>query len=442
MKKIINFFLSKILFLLLIIIYIIALAIATFLEEKYSTETAQAIIYYSKWFEIIMLLLVINFIGNLKRYKLFNLKKWPILTFHTSFLFIILGGGISRYFGFDGTLLIREGNKSNHFFSKKKYLQIFMSDNNKCSCFKQNYLFSEIHNHFEKYFYFKKKIYLIKLDNFFKNVKEIFINDKLGKKYINIITLNKNRYQNNFIQSGSLKYIEGYYISFNKHVKGIINIYELNNKIYIETPLNLKSELKLSYIYNIYNFKFLIKSKPILGKIYFIPINNKYNLSNYPSYINGFFYNKNFFKKFDILISKNLPLIKNNLNFLGKNIYITYGPIELELPFFVKLKKFILEKYPGSLNPSFFKSELQIIDVDGKKINNFNISMNNIFDYKGYRFFQYGYNSDEKGTILYINHDFWGYNISYFGYLILIISVFFLSFCKNSRFWKLKSQFK
>ncbi|NJJ98674.1 cytochrome c biogenesis protein ResB [Candidatus Karelsulcia muelleri] len=440
MKKIINFFLSKIFFLLLIIIYIIALAIATFLEEKYSTETAQAIIYYSKWFEIIMLLLVINFIGNIKKYKLFNLKKWPILTFHISFLFIILGGGISRYFGFDGTLLIREGNKSNHFFSKKKYLQINLSDNNKCSCFKQNYIISDIHNHFEKFFYFKNNIFLIKLENYLKNVKEIFINDKLGEKYINIITINNNISKYHFIQSGSLKEIEGYYISFNKHVKGIINIYELNNKIYIETPLNLKSELKLSYIYNIYNFKFFIKSKPILVKKYLIPINNKYNLSNYPSYINGFIYKQNLFKKFDILISKNFKLIKNKINFLGNNISITYGPIELELPFFVKLKKFILEKYPGSLNPSFFKSELQIIY--GNKINNFYISMNNIFDYKGYRFFQSGYNSDEKGTILYINHDFWGYNISYFGYLILIISVFFISFCKNSRFGKLKSQFK
>jgi hypothetical protein len=34
------------------------------------------------------------------------------------------------------------------------------------------------------------------------------------------------------------------------------------------------------------------------------------------------------------------------------------------------------------------------------------IFMNNVLDYKGYRFFQSGFDPDEKGTILSVNHDF------------------------------------
>jgi hypothetical protein len=33
--------------------------------------------------------------------------------------------------------------------------------------------------------------------------------------------------------------------------------------------------------------------------------------------------------------------------------------------------------------------------------------MNNVLDHDGYRFFQSGFDPDEKGTILSVNHDFW-----------------------------------
>ena len=34
--------------------------------------------------------------------------------------------------------------------------------------------------------------------------------------------------------------------------------------------------------------------------------------------------------------------------------------------------------------------------------------MNNVLDYQGYRF-QSSYDQDELGTVLSVNHDFWGY---------------------------------
>ena len=45
--------------------------------------------------------------------------------------------------------------------------------------------------------------------------------------------------------------------------------------------------------------------------------------------------------------------------------------------------------------------------------------MNHILDHKGYRFFQASFMPDEKGTILSVNHDFWGTWITYIGYFLL-----------------------
>src|SRR5690606_40366526 len=75
--------------------------------------------------------------------------------------------------------------------------------------------------------------------------------------------------------------------------------------------------------------------------------------------------------------------------------------------------------------------------------------MNNVLDYKGYRFFQasYNYSSEEKrmmydpdSTVLSVNHDFWGTWITYVGYTLLYISMVLILFTKGSRFYDLKNK--
>ena len=66
------------------------------------------------------------------------------------------------------------------------------------------------------------------------------------------------------------------------------------------------------------------------------------------------------------------------------------------------------------------------------------IFMNNVLDYKQYRFFQSSYDNDEKGTILSVNHDFWGTAISYLGYILLTIGFIMTLFNKNSRFQSIR----
>ena len=62
------------------------MAYATFLENDYGTPTAKALIYEAKWFEAVMLLLILNFIGNISRYRLWRREKWSTLVFHLAFI--------------------------------------------------------------------------------------------------------------------------------------------------------------------------------------------------------------------------------------------------------------------------------------------------------------------------------------------------------------------
>ncbi|MDR2811175.1 MAG: cytochrome c biogenesis protein ResB, partial [Tannerellaceae bacterium] len=110
------------------------------------------------------------------------------------------------------------------------------------------------------------------------------------------------------------------------------------------------------------------------------------------------------------------------------------------LPFSVELIKFTLSRYPGSSSPSSYESEV-LIHLDGKSYKSL-IFMNNVLDLKGYRFFQASYDRDEKGTILSVNKDVAGRNVTYTGYLLLTIGFVCSLTGKNSRFRQLSRRLK
>lgn len=110
------------------------------------------------------------------------------------------------------------------------------------------------------------------------------------------------------------------------------------------------------------------------------------------------------------------------------------------LPFSVELKKFTLTRYPGSASPSSYESEV-IVHVDGQDREE-RIYMNNILDVKGYRFFQASYDQDEHGTILSVNRDVAGRNITYTGYLILLVGLILSLVGKDSRFMRQSRRLK
>ena len=110
----------------LFISYAVAMAFGTFIESKYDTTTAKIMIYDAWWFELILLIFVINFVGNIRKYQLHKKEKWATLTLHLSFIFIILGAFVTRYISFEGVMPIKEGSAENTFFSDQTYLTYYV----------------------------------------------------------------------------------------------------------------------------------------------------------------------------------------------------------------------------------------------------------------------------------------------------------------------------
>src|SRR5690554_8041917 len=112
----------------------------------------------------------------------------------------------------------------------------------------------------------------------------------------------------------------------------------------------------------------------------------------------------------------------------------------IETPFYVQLNEFQMERYPGSESPSSYASEVSVLD--GEKEIPYRIFMNNVLDYGGFRFYQASYDTDEQGTVLAVNQDVLGTSVTYAGYFLMMIGMFFTLFGKESRFTVINKKLK
>ena len=125
-----------------------------------------------------------------------------------------------------------------------------------------------------------------------------------------------------------------------------------------------------------------------------------------------------------------------------------------DMPFYLALKKFQILYDADGTTPADYVSHVLIATKEGKEETT--ISMNNIGRVKGFRIYQTDFDDDLGGSVFTISYDPWGTAITYAGYLLLAISMIWVSFSKvqsskfkvqssetekNSQFSILNSQF-
>ena len=101
-----------------------------------------------------------------------------------------------------------------------------------------------------------------------------------------------------------------------------------------------------------------------------------------------------------------------------------------ELPFYLALRDFEVQYDADGVTPADYVSHVLISTREGKEETT--ISMNNIGRAKGYRIYQTSFDDDEAGSVFTISYDPWGTAITYAGYLLLALSMIWVSI-KNRR---------
>lgn len=456
MKKIFKILFSTRLMAVLFIVFAAAMGIATFIENDYGTQTAKALVYNTWWFELIMVFFVLNFFGNIFRYRLISKEKWTVLLFHLAFLFIIIGAGITRYIGYEGLMLINEGETTNEFLSETTYVNMVVDNNEMQKVKSKKTLFSAKGNNSWKFEDdFLGKEYSIELIDYIPWAEERFIENDKGEEYLHLVESSGGTRHDQYLKKGELKNIHGILVGFETAENNAsINIFRKDGSLKIQTKsdgtwLRMADqkrgsiskdsiqELQLRSLYNISELPFVIPDPILKGEL---------------KTVSG---SKND-QKLDLLVltvtvenqSKQVKLLGGKYNSKGSkqlsvgglNFRMLYGSKILQAPFQIKLNDFQLEKYPGSESASSYASEVTVVDSD--ETFDYRIYMNHILDYKGYKFFQASYDlsGPVEQTHLSVNHDFWGTLITYIGYSLLYFGLISTLFAPGTRFDFLKKQ--
>lgn len=94
------------------------------------------------------------------------------------------------------------------------------------------------------------------------------------------------------------------------------------------------------------------------------------------------------------------------------------------LPFYVRLDRFDIVNHNGTRAAADYVTRFAIID--GAKTIHAQVSMNRIYTYRGVRFYQASYDTDNQGSYLSVNSDPWGVPVTYTGYALLFVSLVWL----------------
>lgn len=122
--------------------------------------------------------------------------------------------------------------------------------------------------------------------------------------------------------------------------------------------------------------------------------------------------------------------------------FINKGGEKRTLPFSISLEDFEIIYYKGTRAPMDYVSRITVSAENNSESLEGEISMNKIFSFMNYRFYQSGYDANGQGTVLSVSHDPYGIGITYTGYSILLVSIILFFLNPQSTFRQLMKSYR
>ena len=437
--------------------FAVAMAVATFVENDYGSASAYSMVYNTWWFELILLLLAVNLVGQMIIFKLYKKDKLPVFLFHLSFVVMIIGAGITRYFGWEGSIHIREGEEQNLSYSTDRFIGYSVKD------LAGNLLLSDS----EKYTMttgsaenFRKKInaganeYELVLARIIPNALETISESPAGEPIVSfMVTRDMMVKETVVLKKGEAKSAMGITFGFETDQTSDVQIKIDSSSFFITSGHSLSEISMMTGGSKAFVTGSSIKLRSMqvitLNDVKIVPqqmtLNGTFKAVSVDAAEQNTGQNAFVFHVFRGNESGTITLWDKNSERSSAGtckvddytFEVTYGSKLTTLPFTIKLNDFVLERYPGSSSPSGYKSDVILYDKAANVEKPFLIFMNNILKYKGYRFYQSSYDQDEKGTVLSVNHDQAGMLVTYTGYGIMILFIILSLIIKNTAFKKI-----
>lgn len=437
--KIMKFLFTPAVMGVLFIVLAVVMAVATFIENDFGPEYARSVIYNARWFELLFLLLTINLAGQIVTRKLYRRDKLTVMLFHAAFIVMIAGAAITRYTGYEGMMHIREGESSSLTWASGNSLTLELTDSEGKVLAshsgavslnggrKSNYRKKlgaegvEVKLSFDRYI----PGAVMKVEESPAGVpmaaflatpdmvsSEIIVLSQGETDMIGEMTIG-------FGTGADIRVVNensGWFL-----ISGLeIRATSMQDMQAVTYPADTLIVLARGIVYTVGGYRLMPQALTLSGVMVPATDSGKQGTGGaVECTLTGPDGEKKIY-----LWDKGNELRSEWRGKAGDlTAKVSFGKSVLKLPFILKLDEFIVERYPGSNSPSGFKSKVTLNDPDHKREFQYEIYMNHILKYRGFRFYQSSYDSDELGTILSVNHDPAGMYTTYTGYGLLILFI-------------------
>ena len=454
MKKIYRFVTSLPFMAFLFLALIFTMAVATFVESSYGTPAARSLIYNTHWFEALWALFGLNLLSNLFTYKLLNKRRFTIGLFHVAFLVMLVGAAITRWFGYEGTMHIRENDSSDFILSSDATFYAEVNGD----AVEKNVNFSEITpRQFSAGFNVNGQKIKVKTVGFIYHSERKAIPSSSGEPVLDFVFAAPDRQgmQTFTFNSGDVMEYPGMSVGFESQRETPLKFFIQDEALFMISAYPVEASTMASeesveyqvgdtisiqkmFLYAVNDFRVMVRD--FYPAAVFTAVRSAHETHEQAVMV----------EVSDGVRQQVVPVFGHagiaadtvEVPLANTTLKLAYGAAPIQLPFKIFLKEFELERYPGSGSPSSYASEVVLFDDARGVEREARIFMNNTLFYRGYKFFQSSYDQDEKGTVLSVNHDFWGTWISYISYILMALGFALSLMNKYSYFHRLVKRLK
>ncbi len=449
--KALRFLISPAMMGILFIALAASMAAATFIENDFGQEASRAAVYNTWWFEMLFLVLALNLVGQIVTFRLWRRGKLTVLLFHAAFIIMVAGAAITRYTGYDGMLHIREGSSSDVTFSSGNTItfELTGSDGTLLNSHSAPLNISGgRHGKYRKSLETDDGKATLTFERYLAGAVKTVEETQGGRPMISLL------FTPDMVTSETVVLAPGESAMIGDMTAGFetpadISVTTDGISFFIRSSVGLRSTVMKEMKSEEYPADTLV---PLMkGTVYtagsyrIMPQMMTMSGTMVPSVtsagqrsggaleftLKGDGYQEKIWLWDDG--DEERSVWKGDAGRLTARV--SYGASGKQLPFSLRLDDFVVERYPGSNSPSGFRSRVTLIDPGHGIEMPYDIYMNHILKYRGYRFYQSSYDNDELGTVLSVNHDPAGMYTTYTGYGLLFLFII-LSLLNRKSFFR------
>ena len=443
LKKCVSMFSSVTAMIAVTAVLVAGAAAATFIENDYGAETARTVVYEAPWFIAVMVVWSLILAVRLLSGQLWRNGKWPAGLFHAAFLVILAGAGLTRLAGMEGILHFREGETARSFASSDSFLQVTVETGDTLLRKEERLRLSAITSSRQDIRVpLQTGILTVQALSWIPAAEKTVLDDPEGAPVAELAVTENTQMIPVTLQSGeSFALAGGGAVVFGTEpaadgtmvfrllpdtsglritVNAPFSIMHMQRRMIQDMDADEQAVMQPAVVYRAGEYRLALKSYTPAGRVGARPALRHMgegqplpDALTVRASLNGRTAETALFRGDDSGDEERTIMLGN------ARISVRFGPKEISLPFGLELVDFNVERYPGSKRPSSFSSDVIIRDARFDLEKPFQIYMNHILRYRGYRFYQSSYDPDEKGSVLSVSRDPGGMFV-YAGFFLLV----------------------